>query len=73
MNKKTIIAVAVVILVVLVWWMMASKKATAPAPVSQTPSVPVNTETVYDQQLNGLNEANIGSELQAIDADLNKL
>lgn len=58
------------ILVLLVWWMFSAKQVSAPA--GET-AVKGGTETVYDQQLNGLDEANITQELQGIDADLQKL
>lgn len=70
MNKKVVIGIVVVVVVALVWWLSASKKNVSP---TGSTAVKGGMETVYDQQLNGLNEANIGAEMRGIDSDLNQL
>lgn len=70
MNKKVIIAVVVVVVIGLAWWLTASKNAVAPTGGT---AVKGGTETIYDQQLNGLDAADMTIEMQGVDADIQKL
>ncbi len=68
MNKKIIIGVVVVAVVVLAWWMFASKPATAPVDQNETTS-----DTSYNEELDGLNQADLNAEFQVTDSQVNKL
>lgn len=70
MNKKVIIGVVVVIVAAAVWWMMSSKQASAPTGAT---AVKGGTETVYDQQLNGLDDASMSAEMQGLDANISNM
>lgn len=71
MNKKTIIGIIIVVVVAVVWWMYASKPAAAPT--TATAPNPTVADNSFTQELNGLNEASVTEEFQAIDAGINNL
>jgi len=69
MNKKIIIGIAaIVILALLFWWAIAYRNAH-----KYPPTEAVQTGQDYSQQLKTLNEVDVNSEFQDIDASASSL
>lgn len=70
MNKKYVIGLVLLLVIILVWWMMSSKQEAAP---TDTTDQAASAAATFEQDLSGINEANITSEFQTVDTDLQSL
>lgn len=72
--KKLVILIVIVVVAVLAWWALGDKQEEA-TPNAQDTSVVTEptTATEVSTELEGLGDADLDAEMQAIDADLKAL